>query len=75
MRRHLAKGKEDSRKVTYEYLKRAGVPLDIPRSEGQYRRSARHDQAYVLNKLHELMQTHPDISLEEQLQERRRLRQ
>jgi hypothetical protein len=33
MRRHLAAGGRDSRKTTSETMRRAGVPLDVPRSE------------------------------------------
>ena len=48
--------------------------MDIPRSEAQYCRSARHDMAYIFKKFDEFLKAHPDSSDIEQLLERRRLR-
>ena len=65
MRRHLQAGKRDSRSTTFDDLKRAGVPLDIPRSVGARGGHQRPDSAYVMKRLHTFLTTHPECTQDE----------
>ncbi len=73
MHRHLAAGRPDCRKTSYQDLKESGMPLDVPRSEPGRARSGRPDTAYIMSGLHRFIREHPGCSLEEQGAERRRL--
>ena len=46
-----------------EDMQKAGVPLDIPRSEGSHVRSARPDSAYTMRKVCRFLRDHPQCSV------------
>lgn len=59
MHRHIQSGGEDSRRVTFQQMLRAGVPLDIPRSEPWRARKSRRDSQYVMLNLHKFLRERP----------------
>ena len=73
MHKHLKAGKHDARSTTFTDAKRAGVPLDIPRSESMHTRSGRHDAAYVMTRQHTFMKGNPSATVEQRGAERSRL--
>ena len=75
MHRHLAKGRPDFRRTSFNDMRKAGVPLDIPRSEGRRVRASRPDARYVMKRLHRFLQANPQCTLADCEAEQRRLYQ
>jgi len=72
MQRHLAAGRRDARTLPLAEMRKAGVPLDLPRSEGSHIRHCRDDQAFVMQNWHEFVRNNPDSSDQARTAERRR---
>lgn len=73
MAKHTSAGRADSRRVTFEQMRQAGVPLDIPRSQPHHARPPRVDSSFVCSGLAAFRRAHPTCTAEAQSQERRRL--